>query len=166
MSRILLTTIGSLGDLHPKLALGLGLRERGHDVIFATHQEYQARIEALGFEFHRIHPDNTALADPQEMARMMDLKTGSKYVIQNWLNPCLRKMYEDLTDSAKDADLIIAGEGAVAARLVAEKLGNKMGIKCHGTHFTFLGSRSVRSTCIPISSKISGFWLNCQSRGT
>ncbi len=68
MSRIILTTIGSFGDLHPKIAIALELRKRGHDVVFATHKEYQEKIEALGFEFHRIRPDNTALSDPQEMA--------------------------------------------------------------------------------------------------
>ncbi|OLP18579.1 glycosyl transferase [Leptolyngbya sp. 'hensonii'] len=122
MSRIVLTTIGSFGDLHPKIAIALELRKRGHDVVFATHKEYQDKIEALGFEFHRMRPDNTALNDPQEMARMMDLKTGTEYVIKNWVCANLRETYIDLMDSAKDADFIITGEGVVAARLVAEKL--------------------------------------------
>ncbi len=123
MSRIVLTTIGSLGDLHPKIAIALELRKRGHYVVFATHKEYQAKIEALGFEFHRMRPDNTALDDPQEMARAMDLQTGSEYIIRKWVCPSLRQMYSDLMQSAKDADFLIAGEGVVAARLVAEKLG-------------------------------------------
>ncbi len=123
MSRIVLTTIGSLGDLHPKIAIALELRKRGHDVVFATHKEYQAKIEALGFDFQRMRPDNTALNDPNEMARMMDLKTGSEYIIRNWLCANLHETYTDLMNIAKDADLIIAGEGVVAARLVAEKLG-------------------------------------------
>ena len=122
MSRIVLTTIGSFGDLHPKIALALELRKRGHDVVFATHKEYRDKIEALGFEFHRLRPDNTALNDPQEMARMMDLKTGTEYVIKNWVCASLRETYTDLMDSAKDADFIITGEGVMAARLVAEKL--------------------------------------------
>lgn len=123
MSRIVLTPIGSFGDLHPKIGLALELRKRGHDVVFATHKEYQEKIEALGFEFHRMRPDNTALSDPQEMARMMDLKTGTEYVIRNWVCANLRETYTDLMNCAKDADFIIASEGAVAARLVAEKLG-------------------------------------------
>lgn len=123
MSRIVVTTIGSLGDLHPKIAIALELRKRGHDVVFATHKEYQEKIEALGFEFHRMRPDNIALGDPQEMARMMDLKTGTEYVIRNWVCANLRETYTDLMNSAKDADFIIAGEGVVPARLVTEKLG-------------------------------------------
>lgn len=123
MSRIVLTTIGSFGDLHPKIAIALELRNRGHDVVFATHKEYQNKIEALGFEFHQMRPDNTALNDPEEMARMMDLKTGTEYVIRNWVCANLQETYADLMNSAKDADFIITGEGVVAARLVAEKLG-------------------------------------------
>lgn len=122
MSRIVLTTIGSFGDLYPKIALALELRKRGHDVVFATHKEYQNKIEALGFEFHRMRPDNTALNDPQEMMRMMNLKTGTQYVIRNWICANLNETYIDLMNAAKGADLIINGEGVLAARLVAEKL--------------------------------------------
>jgi rhamnosyltransferase subunit B len=123
VSRIVLTTIGSFGDLHPKIAIAFELRHRGHNVMFATHQEYQDKIKALGFEFHRMRPDNTALNDPQEMARMMDLQTGTEYVIRNWVCASLHETYTDLMNAAKNSDLIINGEGVLAARLVAEKLG-------------------------------------------
>jgi rhamnosyltransferase subunit B len=123
VSRIVLTTIGSFGDLHPKIAIAFELRHRGHDVVFATHREYQDKIKALGFEFHRMRPDNTALNDPQEMARMMDLQTGTEYVVRNWVCASLRETYIDLMNAAKNSELIINGEGVLAARLVAEKLG-------------------------------------------
>jgi rhamnosyltransferase subunit B len=104
VSRIVLTTIGSLGDLHPKIAIALELQKRGHEVVLATHKEYQNKIEALGLQFYRIRPDNIALNDPQEMARMMDLKTGTEYVIKHWVCANLRETYTDLMNSAKDAD--------------------------------------------------------------
>jgi rhamnosyltransferase subunit B len=121
VSRIVVTTIGSLGDLHPKIAIALELRKRGHGVVFATHEGYQGKIEALGFKFHEMRPDGTE--DPVEIARMTDSKTGSEYVVRNWLLPNLRETYTDLMDAAKDADFIIAGEIVYAARLVAETLG-------------------------------------------
>ena len=121
MSRIVLTTIGSLGDLHPKIAIALELRKRGHSVVFATHKGYQGKIEALGFKFHEMRPDGTD--DPVEIARMTDSRTGSEYVVRDWLLPNLRETYTDLMDAAKDADCIIAGEIVYAARLVAETLG-------------------------------------------
>jgi rhamnosyltransferase subunit B len=121
VSRIVVTTIGSLGDLHPKIAIALELRDRGHDVIFATHKGYQPKIEALGFEFHEMRPDGTA--DPLEIARMTDKRTGSEYVVRNWLLPNLRDTYTDLMSVAKAADFMIAGEIVYAAPLVAETLG-------------------------------------------
>ncbi|MEM7591396.1 MAG: glycosyltransferase [Cyanobacteria bacterium P01_A01_bin.83] len=120
MSRIVITTIGSLGDLHPKIAIALELRRRGHNIVFATHKGYQAKIEALGFEFYDLRPDGTD--DPLEIARMTEPKTGSEYVVRNWLLPNLRETYTDLLNAAEDADFLIAGEIVYAARLVAEKL--------------------------------------------
>lgn len=125
MSRIVLTTIGSLGDLHPKIAIGLELRNRGHDVVFATHKEYQSNIEALGFEFYRMRPDATAFDDPEEMARVMDLRKGAEYLVKKWICGNLRETYTDLMNAAKNADFILTGEVVNAARLVAESLGIK-----------------------------------------
>jgi rhamnosyltransferase subunit B len=121
VSRIVITTIGSLGDLHPKIAIALELRNRGHTVIFATQNVYQAKIEALGFEFHEIRPH--AIDDPAELARIIDVKKGVEYFIRQWLLPNLRETYTDLMDIAKGADFIISGEIVYATRLVAEKLG-------------------------------------------
>lgn len=123
MSRIILTTIGSLGDLHPQIALAVELRQRGHHVVFATMKEYGAIIEPLGFEFYPMRPDGTLINNPEEIAKMTDLKTGSEYVVRKWLLPNLRDTYTDLLDSAKDADFIIAGDIVYAAPLVADKLG-------------------------------------------
>ena len=157
MSRIVVTTIGSLGDLHPKIAIALELHKRGHDVVFATHKEYQSKITALGFEFHRMRPDNTALDDPQEMARMMDLKTGIEYTTRNWVGASLRETYTDLMNCATDADFILAGEGVVAARLVAEKLGIRWAL-CVLQPASFLSvyDPSVIPT-FPLLSKLRGF---------
>ena len=42
--KIVIATIGSLGDLHPAIALGLGLKERGHEVKIATTEAYRSHI--------------------------------------------------------------------------------------------------------------------------
>lgn len=105
------------------IGIALELRQRGHDVVFVTHQVYQSKFEALEFEFHPMRPNFTAMNDPQEMARMMDLKTGQEYMVRQWANPNLREMYTDLLNVAKDADFIFSGEGVIATPLVAEKLG-------------------------------------------
>jgi len=49
MARILLSTFGSSGDLNPFLAVGLGLRARGHEVTFAVERNFQQPVNVLGF---------------------------------------------------------------------------------------------------------------------
>jgi rhamnosyltransferase subunit B len=126
MSKIVVTTIGSLGDLHPQIAIALELQQRGHNIVFAAMREYGAIIESLGFEFHPMRPDGTPINTPEQIALMTDLKTGSEYTVRKWLLPNLHNTYTDLLGSAKDADLIIAGDIVYAAPLVAEKMGIRL----------------------------------------
>jgi rhamnosyltransferase subunit B len=122
MSKIVFTTIGSLGDLYPQIAIAIELRHRGHQVVFAVANEYQSIIRSLGFEFTAMRPDDPATQNPVEMARIKDLKTGAEYTVKQWLLPNLQDTYTDLLDSAQAADLIVAGDIVYAAPLVAEKL--------------------------------------------
>jgi hypothetical protein len=55
--RIVLTTFGSLGDLHPYIAVALGLKEHGHEAVIATYGSYRQKIEALSIGFPAVRPD-------------------------------------------------------------------------------------------------------------
>lgn len=122
MSRIVLTTIGSLGDFHPMVAIGLELRDRGHEIVFVTTEYYKTIIESLGFEFHSLRPDYASPEDPEMIALMMDRQKGTERLIRDYIFANLRDTYADLMDAAQDADFIITGEIVYATRLVAEKL--------------------------------------------
>lgn len=122
MSRIVLTTIGSLGDLHPMIAIALELRDRGHKIVFATIKDYQTKIESLGFEFCSIRPDHIAMDDPEILALMMDIQKGTERVIRDYLLANLRETYTDLMSASQNADFIVANEIVYAAPLVAETL--------------------------------------------
>lgn len=47
---------GSLGDLHPFLAIARELKSLGLDTIIATHEEYRAKVEAEGLGFFAMAP--------------------------------------------------------------------------------------------------------------
>lgn len=57
VKRFVIATIGSLGDLHPCLALSLELMRRGHHFTLATTPPYRSKVEALGISFRPIRPD-------------------------------------------------------------------------------------------------------------
>ncbi|KAA6456207.1 glycosyltransferase [Acidobacteria bacterium AB60] len=121
MSRILFATIGSLGDLHPCLALGLDLQRRGHHVTIAATPWYRKKVESLGIAFAPVRPD----WDPTSgelIAQCANIRRGPEILIRKMILPHLRDTYADLLIAAQHVDLMIAGELVYAAPLVAEKL--------------------------------------------
>jgi UDP:flavonoid glycosyltransferase YjiC (YdhE family) len=120
-ARIVLATIGSLGDLHPCLALALALRERGHIPVVASTEVYRAKVGGLGLEFRPIRPDFDS-EDPDLIRKVMDMRRGPEFLLRGLILPALRDTFEDLAAICEGADLLIAGEIVFAAPLVAEKL--------------------------------------------
>ena len=117
-----MATIGSLGDLHPTLALALELKRRGHKVTVASTSYYRGKVEALGIGFMPLRP-NWDPTDQELIAQCEDLKRGPEVLFRKLILPHLRETYDDLLRAATGADLMIAGELVYAAPLVAEKLG-------------------------------------------
>src|SRR3979409_872681 len=118
--RIVLSTLGSLGDLHPVMGLALALQARGHEVRLATSDFYRAKIQSAGLKFSPLRPSLNP-DDPQLLARVLHSRTGPEYLIRSVLLPHLGGMYEDLLRATADADFLISGEVVVAAPLVAEQ---------------------------------------------
>jgi len=117
-----LATIGSLGDLHPMLALALELKRRGHRATVASTAYYREKVVGLGLDFHALRPDWDP-TDQELIAQCADLKSGPEVLFRRLILPHLRATYDDLVAAAAEADLMIVGELVYAAPLVAEKLG-------------------------------------------
>jgi rhamnosyltransferase subunit B len=121
--KFLLTTLGSLGDLHPYIAVGLGLRERGHAVTIATSEMYRQKIEGEGLAFHPMRPDLGHLLDnPEALRQMVHPRRGTEYVFRKMILPWLEQSFEDTLEAARDADLIVGHAIAFATPTVAEYL--------------------------------------------
>ncbi len=124
MAKIVLATFGSLGDMHPKIALALELKNRGHEPTIAAMEGYRPKIESLGLGFAplapHLDPDNRDLA-----RELMDTHKGPQKVILGIIMPSLRDMYDDLTKAAGDADVLLTGEIVYAVKSVVEKTGIK-----------------------------------------
>lgn len=118
----MLATIGSLGDLHPMLALALELKRRGHRATVASTAYYREKVVGLGLDFHALRPDWDP-TDQELIAQCADLKSGPEVLFRRLILPHLRATYDDLAAAAAGADLMLAGELVYAAPLVAEKLG-------------------------------------------
>ena len=120
MAKIVIAPYGSLGDLHPFLAVAIELRERGHEITIASLENYREKIGVLGFDFRSLRP--TFDPDDRELARLvMDTKSGTETLIKDYLFPGLKDSYEDLMAATEGADLLMPGEVVHAAHAVVEK---------------------------------------------
>lgn len=116
--------MGSLGDLHPMIALAIELKARGHATVVNTWQGYREKVEGLGLEFRPLRPDVNP-SDRELLRKTMDAKTGPEMVIKELIFPALGDMYEDLEAACEGADLLINGEIVYATASLVEKTGIK-----------------------------------------
>src|ERR1051326_5507335 len=91
--RVVLSTFGSFGDVHPYIAIALELKLRGHDPLIATSEVYREKMAAAGIEFHPVRPEVPSYDQPEVLAdliaRAMDPKTGGEVVADMVLSPPL-----------------------------------------------------------------------------
>ncbi|HUA91980.1 MAG TPA: glycosyltransferase [Terracidiphilus sp.] len=123
--RIVLSNIGTFGDINPLIAIALELKRRGHTPVMTFPAVYRPKIVPLGLEFHELRPDidptNTLLVE-----MVYDVNKGTETGLRKFLFPALRDTYADLLDAATKpvrADLLLLGELNYAGPLVAEVTG-------------------------------------------
>jgi len=121
--RILLSTFGSFGDIHPYLAIALELKARGHHPVVATSEVYREKIELRGIDFHPVRPDMPSYDQPEELVRLiegaMDPREGGERVMQMLL-PYLREIYDDLNAAVEGADLLLTHPLPLVGPIVAQ----------------------------------------------
>jgi rhamnosyltransferase subunit B len=125
--RIIINTFGSFGDLHPYLSLATELQSRGHNPVLATMEYYREKIEGTGFEFVPIRPNiaQPKAQDQELIERIMEPKTGARFLTEEIVFPAVRDAYEDLTAAVRGADLLITHPATPAGPLVARMTGMK-----------------------------------------
>lgn len=122
---ITMIAVGSLGDVQPYLALGLGLKAAGHDVRFAACANFDTLVSSRGLEFFPIR------CDPREWLESDEghdwLKSGSdpvKFIrgLTRLIKPSMERSLEDSWVGCQGADAIIYSLLAISGYHIAEKL--------------------------------------------
>jgi UDP:flavonoid glycosyltransferase YjiC (YdhE family) len=99
--------------VNPVVALGLGLRARGHDVIFVLEHRLRSTIEQLGFvprpmsgnldEFFRAYLPAIVRARFPETAA-----TATRLFVREYLVPNFRAQVDEILAACRGADLLVA----------------------------------------------------------
>jgi rhamnosyltransferase subunit B len=123
-SRFLFSVLGSYGDLHPVIGIGLELMRRGHQVTIASNDVYRERIEQLGFEFVLIKPGLADIGPESEwIDRATDFRRGTEYVVRDIVVPWVGENYRALEGPARDHDVLVSHTLSFALPILARKLG-------------------------------------------
>lgn len=115
--RLAFASIGSLGDLHPLLAMACAAKDRGHDVVVAAAPGYAANVERAGVEFQPLRP--AVPDDAESLAYYFDLKRGPRRLLRDMVFADVAATHEDLCGAARGADLLVVGELLYTAPIVA-----------------------------------------------
>jgi UDP:flavonoid glycosyltransferase YjiC (YdhE family) len=121
--RIVFTTAGSLGDLHPYIAVALGLKARGHRPCMATFGVYKELIQALGIEFRPMRAIQADQINNDVAKFLLDSNRWWPLLVNDQIMPQLRYGYQDICEAAEGADLLVAHPLSCGTPLAAEKLG-------------------------------------------
>ncbi len=125
--RIVLSTFGSFGDVHPYIAVALELKRRGHTPVLATTEMYREKAEPLGLEFRRVRPDMPSYDEPERVAEMIEQvvnpRVGMERLLQTMILPHLEDAYEDLLAASRGADLLLTHPLPFVGPIVAEVTG-------------------------------------------
>jgi len=148
---IVITPFGSRGDVQPLLALGAGLRARGHAVTFGAAPNYRGWIEESGFRFREIGGDFEPWLKRQDTGTPFSLLAGLARYVRKEVPLCFRQT----CDAVRDADLVVT-----TTHIAAHSAAEAAGVPCRTVLYTaqLLPSRFHPPLAVPGQDLPA--WLN------
>ena len=120
---LLMTALGSYGDVYPIVGLGAAMRERGHQVSIITNPHFQSVVESAGVE----HVPIGSLQDYQEMPENKNIWhpiRGPLIVIRRGIVGLLRDLYAVIESNYRPGETVLAAHALdISSRLMQETVG-------------------------------------------
>jgi sterol 3beta-glucosyltransferase len=118
LTKILINTFGTRGDIQPFIALGKGLKTAGFEVAVCTSEGYKTFVEEQGL--HYAHMDNELL----RLSQAALSESSGLLSIMRQMVPAMRRSMDDEWNAALtfQPDLIIYHPKCLGSYHVAEKL--------------------------------------------
>ncbi|WP_182908694.1 glycosyltransferase [Microbispora sp. H13382] len=118
--RVLLSTIGTRGEVQPMVALAMALRELGHEARLCVPPDFRGWIEGLGFPVVPIGPELRRTASAAPRAQAPPTPEQRRRMIEG----TVAVQFATIPAAAEGCDVIVGGGAmSMAAHSVAEQLG-------------------------------------------
>jgi rhamnosyltransferase subunit B len=118
---IVITVFGSLGDLHPMMALGIELQARGHRVTLAASQVYREKILSENLGFMPLGPEFIAY-ERAVYDELFDRFRGPELLVRKYLLPYVKQTADSLRPLLENADFLLNSPTVYAGPVLAEVL--------------------------------------------
>ncbi len=117
--RVLLSTIGTRGEVQPLVALAVRLRELGQEVRLCAPPDFREWAEGLGISFAPMGPELRSTAKPDSaMVKAMATPEGRRQLAE----AMVVNQFETLPSAAEGCDAVVGGMALnIAAHSVAER---------------------------------------------
>ncbi|HKI02144.1 MAG TPA: glycosyltransferase [Thermoanaerobaculia bacterium] len=120
--RVLLSTIGSRGDVQPLVALALELRTLGQEVRLCVPPDFHDWIDGLGLPVTPIGPELRKLTASSSAAMPAPLSPERR---RQMVEATVATQFETIAAAAQGCDIIV---GATALQIAAPSVAERMGI--------------------------------------
>ncbi len=87
--RLALMAFGTRGDITPFVALGIRLRAEGHEVVLASHREFESMAAKHGLEFRQVPGSFQDFIATSEGRRALGVPRSSPFGLAGLFNPFL-----------------------------------------------------------------------------
>lgn len=120
--RILLSTIGSRGDVQPLLALAHEIRATGHEARLCVPPDFREWIEQAGFAVTTIGPPLRAMMRPGSATAAAPITAERA---REMMEGSIVAQFETIAAAAEGCDLIV---GATALQIAAPSIAERLGV--------------------------------------
>ena len=128
MSRVLLITKGTYGDIVPFVVLGSALKARGHDVILISQCHYAPMAKRAGLEFDSWDTEEQYAAFVADFD-LLQTPAGMRRFAHSHEFPQLQAEYRTIERQIRPADTVMLARhiGSLAAQFVSERTNTPLG---------------------------------------
>ena len=161
--RIILNTFGSFGDIHPYMAIAMELQRRGHAPVIATMEIYREKIEGAGLEFAPVRPNipQPKEQDPELIEKIMEPKTGPRFLTEGLMFPAVRDSYEDLTEGSRRRRSARYSSSGACWSIGWSQDRHALDLNRAGAVFLHFRLRPTRSAVLAVDQKAERAWSGC-----
>ncbi|MEZ5008443.1 MAG: glycosyltransferase [Chitinophagales bacterium] len=109
--KVTILTIGTSGDVHPFVALGIGLKKAGFEVKIATHEEFKTLVEDYGLTFSPVVGNVGASMKTEQVKKSIDEGGKRKEFFNSLIDeaaPLFEQALLEFKTACEGAELVVS----------------------------------------------------------